>query len=170
MNVHAKSRLTLELCGHSGQKPRARPQPAWTGRRPSPASCGSACYRMACAELTATVTAIAATSGKRQRPATAHNARTIRANLGYVRPEKRKVCSATSSGASVTTPCCRARSVVSFPVSFSYVRPDSPGHSRPCHRRSQTATTRGEHGPTDLESVWGQQSPTTGLASDRVTK
>jgi hypothetical protein len=33
----------------------------------------------------------AATNGKRQRPATAHNARTIRANWGYVRPEKRKV-------------------------------------------------------------------------------
>src|SRR5690348_262695 len=40
---------------------------------------------MAYAGLTATVTATAATSGKRQRPATAHNARTIRANLGYVR-------------------------------------------------------------------------------------
>ena len=41
--------------------------------------------------LTATVTATAATNGHQQRPATAHNARTIRANLGYVRPEKRKV-------------------------------------------------------------------------------
>jgi hypothetical protein len=48
----------------------------------------------------------------------------------------------------------RARPVVSSLVSFSYVRPGSPGHSRPCHRRSQTATTHGEHGPTDLESVW----------------
>jgi len=42
---------------------------------------------------------------------------------------------------------------VSFLVSFSYARPGSPGHSRPCHRRSQTATTHGERGPTDLESV-----------------
>ena len=41
--------------------------------------------------LTATVTATAAANGKRQRPATAHNSRTIRANCGYVRPEKRKV-------------------------------------------------------------------------------
>jgi hypothetical protein len=41
--------------------------------------------------LTATVTATAATSGKHQRPATAHNSRTICANWGYVRPEKRKV-------------------------------------------------------------------------------
>jgi len=37
--------------------------------------------------LTATVVA----SGYQQRPATAHNARTIRANWGYVRPEKRTV-------------------------------------------------------------------------------
>jgi hypothetical protein len=44
---------------------------------------------------------------------------------------------------------------VSFVVSFSYVRPGSPGHSRPCQRRSQTATTDGEHGSTDLESVLG---------------
>jgi hypothetical protein len=29
--------------------------------------------------------------GYHQRPATAHNARTIRANWGYVRPEKRTV-------------------------------------------------------------------------------
>jgi hypothetical protein len=43
--------------------------------------------------------AVAATAGIRgthaaigdQRSATAHNARTIHANLGYVRPEKRKV-------------------------------------------------------------------------------
>jgi len=41
--------------------------------------------------LTATVTATAAAHGNQRRPATAHNARTIRANLGYVRPEKRKV-------------------------------------------------------------------------------
>ena len=30
----------------------------------------------------------AATNGHQSRPATAHNARTIRANLGYVRPER----------------------------------------------------------------------------------
>jgi hypothetical protein len=35
---------------------------------------------MACAKLTATMTATAATNGKQQQPATAHNARTIRAN------------------------------------------------------------------------------------------
>ena len=38
-------------------------------------------------------------------------------------------------------------------LSFSYVRPGSSGHSRPCRRRSQTATTYRELGPTDLESV-----------------
>jgi hypothetical protein len=46
---------------------------------------------MACAELTATVTATAATSGNQQRPPTAHNTRTIRADWGYVRPEKQTV-------------------------------------------------------------------------------
>jgi hypothetical protein len=40
------------------------------------------------------VTATAATNGKRQRPATAHNTHTVRSNLGYVRPEKQKVGSA----------------------------------------------------------------------------
>ena len=49
---------------------------------------GPACYPTICAELTATVTATAATNGKRQRPAAARNARTIRANLGYARPDK----------------------------------------------------------------------------------
>jgi hypothetical protein len=47
------------------------------------------------------------------------------------------------------------QALVSFLVSFSYVRPGSPGHSGPCRRRSQTVTTRGERGPTDLESVLG---------------
>jgi hypothetical protein len=41
--------------------------------------------------LTATVTATAAANGRRQLSATADNARTIRANLGYVRPV-RKLC------------------------------------------------------------------------------
>jgi hypothetical protein len=36
--------------------------------------------------LTATMTATAAANGCHQRPATAHNSRTIRANWGYVRP------------------------------------------------------------------------------------
>jgi hypothetical protein len=47
------------------------------------------------------------------------------------------------------------QALVSFLVSFSYVRPGSPGHSRPCRRRSQTVTTGGERGPTDLERVLG---------------
>ena len=38
--------------------------------------------------LTATVTATAAAIGHQQRPAAAHYTRTIRANWGYVRPEK----------------------------------------------------------------------------------
>ena len=47
--------------------------------------------------LTATVTATAAATGYQQRPATAHNTRTIRVNWGYVRPEKRKVHSDRTS-------------------------------------------------------------------------
>jgi hypothetical protein len=41
--------------------------------------------------MTTTVTATAAANGYQQRPATAHNTRTLRANLGYVRPEKQTV-------------------------------------------------------------------------------
>jgi hypothetical protein len=51
----------------------------------------SSCYRAARAELTVTVTATAAANRYQQRSPTAHNTRTIRANWGYVRPEKRKV-------------------------------------------------------------------------------
>jgi hypothetical protein len=43
---------------------------------------GSARARTAWPELTATATA----TGYQQRPATTHNARTTRVNLGYVRP------------------------------------------------------------------------------------
>jgi hypothetical protein len=57
--------------GRTGKcQTRTRPRPAW---------------------MTATVTATAAANGYPQRPATAHNARTIRTNLGYVRPEKQTV-------------------------------------------------------------------------------
>src|SRR5215469_12573320 len=41
--------------------------------------------------LTATVTATAAATGYQRRPATAHNARTMRTNWEYARPEKRTV-------------------------------------------------------------------------------
>jgi hypothetical protein len=41
--------------------------------------------------LTATETATAAANGKQQRSVTMQHTRTIRRNLGYVRPEKRKV-------------------------------------------------------------------------------
>jgi hypothetical protein len=46
---------------------------------------------MGCAVLTATVTATAATHGNQQRSSTARNARAIRANWAYVRPEKQTV-------------------------------------------------------------------------------
>ena len=74
----AAHRIMPGLSGDGILAPSA--QPAHVPRQPSPPP-----------RLTATVTATAATHGQQQRPATAHNARTICANLGYVRPEKRKV-------------------------------------------------------------------------------
>jgi hypothetical protein len=50
---------------------------------------------MACAELTATVTATAAANGLQQRSAAAHNVRTTGDNLAYATPEKRKVGGST---------------------------------------------------------------------------
>jgi len=83
MNVHAKSCLTPERAHRSEDKGQAGACPDRT--RAIPCKVRVSLLPDSCAELTAT----AATNGKRQRPA--HNARTIRANLGYVRPEKRKV-------------------------------------------------------------------------------
>jgi hypothetical protein len=55
----------------------------------------------------------------------------------------------------------RAGEVRSLIASLIQLRlPGSPGHSRPCRRSSQTATTHGEHGPTDLESVLAKPMPT----------
>jgi hypothetical protein len=65
----------------------------------------SSCYRAACAELTATVTATAAVNRYQQRPPTAHNTHTIRANWGYVRPEKRKVGSSILPLTTSSTQC-----------------------------------------------------------------
>ena len=101
VNVHAKSRLTLEPLrtlrsetkGQAGACPdrtRAIPCKVRVGLPPG-----------GLPELTATVTATAATIGKRQRPATAQNARTIGSNWGYVRPEKWKVGPGTSRRAPV---------------------------------------------------------------------
>jgi hypothetical protein len=69
--------------------------------------------------LTATVTATAAANRCHQRPTTAHNTRTIRANLGYSRPEKRtvegmrvEVCVSSPEpavGVSATPGTCQAR-------------------------------------------------------------
>src|SRR5438132_3887944 len=52
---------------------------------------GKVARRGRVARMTATVTATAAANRYQQRSATAHNARTIRANLAYARPEKRTV-------------------------------------------------------------------------------
>jgi hypothetical protein len=52
---------------------------------------GKIARRGRAAWMTVTVTATATANGYQQRPATAHNACTIRANLEYVRPEKQTV-------------------------------------------------------------------------------
>jgi integrase len=69
--------------------------------------------------VTATVTATAATCDNQQRPTTAHNARTICANWGYVRPEKQTVedrsCSAATAANTAAKPLdnsCPGRTTV----------------------------------------------------------
>jgi hypothetical protein len=68
------------LCGHG----RIFPAPSRPAGPPVPGP-----------QLTATVTATAATTGHLQRPATAHNSNALHANSGYVRPEKQKVGTAS---------------------------------------------------------------------------
>jgi hypothetical protein len=95
--------------------------------------------------LTATVTATAAANGYQQRPATAHNTRTIRANWGYVRPEKQTVEDQRQTGAAS----------VSVLVSFAKVR-GRPRRTEPGRSfRSQTTLTCRERTSTDLESGLG---------------
>ena len=86
VNVHAKLRLTPRPL--RTLRPETKGQAAACPDRTQAIPCKlrGRLLPMACARLTATVTATAATNGKRQRPATAHNARRIRANWGYVRP------------------------------------------------------------------------------------
>ena len=91
MNVHAKSRLLLEPLRTLRPETKGQAGACPDRTRVIPCKVRVGLLPTACAELTATVTATAATNGKRQRPATAHNARTIRSNLGYVRPEKQAV-------------------------------------------------------------------------------
>jgi hypothetical protein len=90
-DVHAKSCLTPEPL--RTLRPETKGQAAACPDRTQAIPCKlrGRLLPVAYAELTATVTATAATNGKRQRPATAHNTHTIRANLGYVRPEKQTV-------------------------------------------------------------------------------
>jgi hypothetical protein len=102
------------LYGPSGQKPRARQEPARTGRGPSPARCGSACCRRACARVTAT----AATNSKHQQSATAHNTRTIRHNPGICPARKtdgrgsaRQAPRLLPSRRTTPVPCGRPRNI-----------------------------------------------------------
>ena len=103
------------LCEHSGQKTRARPEPAWTGRGPSPSGCGAVTRavpgaRDSCSHealddgtnrrsrrcLTATVTATAPANDKRQRSAAPKDGRMSCSNWDR---------SGLKSGSSTVPPC-----------------------------------------------------------------
>ena len=115
VNVHAKSLDTGDLYEHSGQKTRARPEPAWTGRGPSPSGCGAVTRavpgaRDSCSHealddgtnrrsrrcLTATVTATAPANDKRQRSAAPKDGRMSCSNWDR---------SGLKSGSSTVPPC-----------------------------------------------------------------
>jgi hypothetical protein len=91
VSVHAKSCLTPEPLRTLRSETKGQAAACPDRTQAIPCKLRGRLLPMACAELTATVTATAAANGYQQRPVTAHNARTIRANWGYVRPEKRKV-------------------------------------------------------------------------------
>jgi hypothetical protein len=83
------------------------------------------------------VTATAATNGKRQRPATAHNTHTIRGNLGYVRPEKRTVQdqrrSAATAANTAAKPLDNARAGLTAMECQSSARSATDDSERPAH-------------------------------------
>jgi len=92
-NVHANRSLTPSL-----QRMDRQQSVRWgEGAHKDHSRAGKAARRGRVAQMTATLTATAATNGYQQRPATAHYSRTIRANLAYVRPEKRTVHSSRTS-------------------------------------------------------------------------
>ena len=92
MNVHAKSRLIPEPLRTLRPEDKGQAGACPDRTRAIPCTVRAVTKTPVLpTQLTATVTATAATNGEQQRPATAHNARTIYANWGYVRPEKRKV-------------------------------------------------------------------------------
>jgi hypothetical protein len=110
--------------------------------------------------LTATVTATAATDGKRQRPATAHNSRTIRANLGYVRPEKQKAGSSilppvTTIHRAVSSVLIRANASASLLAAVA----ERPWWQRGRYRRLRCKPQRGLPPGRRSRSAFSARSP-----------
>ena len=89
--------------------------------------------------MTTTVTAIAATNRERQRPATAHNTRTIRANLGYVRPEKQTVEDQRRAAATVAKPLNSTRRTWTTPEYQPGLRSLTDGPGRLAHSHGSDA-------------------------------
>ena len=83
--------------------------------------------------LTATVTATAAPIGYRQRTATAHNTRAIRANRGYARPEKQTVEDQRCSAATVAKPLNSTRCTWTTLEYRPSLRPLTDGPGRCAH-------------------------------------
>ena len=107
VTAHAKSCLTPEPL--RTLRPETKGQAAACPDRTQAIPCKlpGRLLPMAWAELTATATATAAANSTQQQPAAAHNARTIRANLGYARPEKQTVEDQRRSAATVANTVAR---------------------------------------------------------------
>src|SRR6266568_9311924 len=119
--------------------------------------------------MTATVTATAAANRYQQRPATTHNTRRIRANLAYVRPEKRTVGTNTASAATVANTvakpldnACPVRTTLECRPS---TRTATDGSGRCAHSYGSEGYARGvpDRTVTDSESQSLTDTPTSAL-------
>jgi hypothetical protein len=126
VNVHAKSRLTLEPL----RTLRSEEDKGQTGACPDrtraiPCKVRVGLLLGGLRRVDSNGDSNRTTNGKRQRPATAHYARTIRANLGYVRPEKRTVVR-------------RRRPTENLAYALRTRAPEMPPN---CHQQPTTATS-----------------------------
>ena len=108
------------------------------GIRPSPhaarfGQAGKVARSLRTARMTATVTATAAANHDQQRPATAHNTRTISANWGYARPEKQTVGDQLRGAATVAEPLNSARRTWTILEYRPSPRPVTDGPGRCAH-------------------------------------
>jgi hypothetical protein len=78
------------------------------------------------------VTATAAANGRQQRPAATHNTRTIRANSGYARPEKRKVVRQRRTTENLAYASVRFRYLAGGGLLGRAERPENSADFHPC--------------------------------------